>query len=174
MRKDAENNRLRLIEAASLLMQERGADVPMEMIARRAGLTRGTLYRNFDDRNAMYSAVLEHNLEELRQRIAKEEKDPLAFIRRLTEMMVSYDRFMVSLSQFDREFVAANHARIVEVVEAPLLFAKQRKLLRPDITSDDVVVACRMLASHWRLDGAEDPMAVLDRRLPLLIRGIGM
>ena len=41
MRKDADRNRDRLIAAAREVMRAEGSDVPMEVIAERAGLTRG-------------------------------------------------------------------------------------------------------------------------------------
>ncbi len=50
LRKDAERNRQKLIVAASEMMRNKGGDVPMEVIAERASLTRGTLYRNFAHR----------------------------------------------------------------------------------------------------------------------------
>ena len=62
MRKDAERNRQKLIDAASEIMRSEGGDVPMELIAERANLTRGTLYRNFPHRQAMYEAVLQNDL----------------------------------------------------------------------------------------------------------------
>ena len=43
MRKDAERNRQKLIDAASEIMRNEGGDAPMELTAERANLTRGTL-----------------------------------------------------------------------------------------------------------------------------------
>lgn len=57
LRADARRNRVRLVEAAAALFVERGADVPMEEIARRAGVGVGTLYRRFPDRDALVRAV---------------------------------------------------------------------------------------------------------------------
>lgn len=45
------------------MMRSEGTDVPMEAIAERAQLTRGTLYRNFPHRQTMYEAVLVQELE---------------------------------------------------------------------------------------------------------------
>ena len=72
MRKDAEQNRDRLIAAAREMMRGQGDDVPMEVIAERAGVSRPTLYRNFSDRQAMYEAVLERDLQALTAVIAAE------------------------------------------------------------------------------------------------------
>jgi AcrR family transcriptional regulator len=57
LRADARRNRGQLVEAAGALFAERGPDVPMEEIARRAGVGVGTLYRRFPDRDALVRAV---------------------------------------------------------------------------------------------------------------------
>jgi AcrR family transcriptional regulator len=46
-RADAQRNRRRLLEAAAELFRERGLEVSVAEIARRAGVGRGTLFRNF-------------------------------------------------------------------------------------------------------------------------------
>lgn len=173
MRKDAERNRRKLIEAASATMREGGGDVPMELIAERAGLTRGTLYRNFPHRQAMYEAVLENDLAELMARIAEDgEADPFAFIRRMTELMSVYDKFLVALSDMDDYDFAANQARMVGVLQGPLDRAKARGALHPRLTGEDILLACRMLASPLHLDGEMERREALDRRLALMLQGL--
>ena len=54
-RRDAQDNRDRLIAAAREVFAESGFDVPLDAIARRAGVGRATLYRNFSDRYALGS-----------------------------------------------------------------------------------------------------------------------
>ena len=44
--------------AAAELFDERGVDVPLEEIARRAGVSIGTLYNHFPNRGALLDAVL--------------------------------------------------------------------------------------------------------------------
>ncbi len=47
LRADARQNRARLITAATEAFAEKGADAPLEDVARRAGVGIGTLYRHF-------------------------------------------------------------------------------------------------------------------------------
>ncbi|MDF2706888.1 MAG: transcriptional regulator, TetR family [Nonomuraea muscovyensis] len=59
MRKDAVHNRERLLRAARQLFADRGLDVPLEEIARSAGVSIGTLYNRFPTRGALVEAVFE-------------------------------------------------------------------------------------------------------------------
>jgi len=57
LRADARRNRDQILVAAREIFAERGADVAMEEIARRASVGVGTLYRRFADREALIRAV---------------------------------------------------------------------------------------------------------------------
>ena len=57
LRADARQNRARLIAAATEAFAEKGADAPLEDIARRAGVGIGTLYRHFPSRLDLQAAV---------------------------------------------------------------------------------------------------------------------
>ena len=57
LRADARQNRARLISAATAAFAEKGADAPLEDIARRAGVGIGTLYRHFPNRLDLQAAV---------------------------------------------------------------------------------------------------------------------
>lgn len=171
MRKDAERNRERLVVAASEMMRAEGGDVPMELIAERAGVTRPTLYRNFPDRQAMYEAVLERDLDHLAADVAADD-DPLAFLRRTAEMMRVYDKFLASLVDMPDYDAAKNQRRMALILASPLADAQRRGVLHSDLTPEDVLVACRMLASHWKLDDEADFERVFERRFALLARGL--
>lgn len=56
-RGDARDNRERLLEAAGELIAERGLDVPLYLVARRAGVGNGTLHRHFPDREALLAGL---------------------------------------------------------------------------------------------------------------------
>lgn len=68
LRADAARNRERLLAAAAAAFAERGAEVPLEDIARSAGVGIGTLYRHFPTRDALVEAVYRHEVEVLCQR----------------------------------------------------------------------------------------------------------
>lgn len=173
MRKDAARNRDCLIDAASAVMRAEGSDVPMEVIAERAGLTRGTLYRNFPHRQAMYEAVLERDLENMTSLIAAEQHDdPMAFIRHMAELMMIYDKFLVQLADMADYDAETNETRMTGVLAPYLASAQESGLLRLDLTGSDILVACRMLASHWKLDAQADFKTAFNQRLSLLLRGL--
>ncbi|MCQ8195040.1 TetR/AcrR family transcriptional regulator [Streptomyces rugosispiralis] len=58
MRADAQRNAEKLRAAAAELFQERGLKVPLEEIARRAGVSHGTLYNLFGTREALIDEVV--------------------------------------------------------------------------------------------------------------------
>src|SRR5580658_4297130 len=64
-RADSLRNREQLIAAAKVAFTERGAEVPLEDIARQAGLGIGTLYRHFPSRGALLAAVYSREVEQL-------------------------------------------------------------------------------------------------------------
>lgn len=65
MRADAVRNVQALIEAASELFAEQGLDVPLDEVARRAGVGNATLYRNFPTRADLIVAVYAEEVAEL-------------------------------------------------------------------------------------------------------------
>jgi AcrR family transcriptional regulator len=59
-RADAARNRKRILEAATMLVAERGIEqVSMDDVARAAGVGTGTLYRRFGDRAGLAHALLD-------------------------------------------------------------------------------------------------------------------
>jgi AcrR family transcriptional regulator len=64
-RADARRNRARVLEAARAAFAAEGLSVPLDEIARRAGVGAGTVYRHFPSKEALYEAVLRDGLEQL-------------------------------------------------------------------------------------------------------------
>lgn len=56
-RKDAQRNLQRVLEAAHELVAEQGVEVTIEMVARRAGVGIGTVYRRFPSKEQLIAAV---------------------------------------------------------------------------------------------------------------------
>jgi AcrR family transcriptional regulator len=65
LRADAQRNRDRLVETALDAFTNEGANVPLESIAKRAGVGIGTLYRHFPTREALVEAVYRNELAKL-------------------------------------------------------------------------------------------------------------
>ncbi|MEV0973257.1 TetR/AcrR family transcriptional regulator [Microtetraspora glauca] len=93
LRADARRNRDLIVAAARELLVEQGADVPLEDVARRAGVGIGTLYRRFPDRDALLRAVFEEGLRrmaDLAETAWREEPDAwhalCRFLRACTEL----------------------------------------------------------------------------------------
>jgi len=62
LRADAARNREKLLTAATELFAERGLDVPMEHIARRAEVSIGTLYKHFPTRDDFVASIFPQRL----------------------------------------------------------------------------------------------------------------
>ena len=173
MRQDAQRNRDKLITAASEIMRTGGGEMPMEAICERANLTRGTLYRNFPHRQAIYEAVLERDLENFSTLVADEPDEPYAFIRHMAELMMVYSRFLDQLVDMADYDAAKNQQRMADALAGPLAHAQRLGLLRADLTGADILMACRMLAAHWKLDEQPDFESAFKTRLSLITRGLG-
>jgi AcrR family transcriptional regulator len=65
LRADARRNRERLLEVAVRAFSEESADVPLDAIARDAGVGIGTLYRHFPTREALVEAAYRTELDRL-------------------------------------------------------------------------------------------------------------
>ncbi len=59
LRRDAEVNLARILEAAHLVFAEQGYDASMETIAERADVGVGTLYRRFPNKSELFEAVVD-------------------------------------------------------------------------------------------------------------------
>lgn len=59
LRADAARNRARVLEVAYELFAEKGIAVPIDEIARRAGVGPGTVYRHFPTKESLFEAVIE-------------------------------------------------------------------------------------------------------------------
>ncbi|MDV7134779.1 TetR/AcrR family transcriptional regulator [Williamsia muralis] len=65
LRRDAAENRRRLLDAAATVFSERGLDAGVEEIARVAGVGMGTLYRRFPTKDALISELVRQLLVDL-------------------------------------------------------------------------------------------------------------
>ncbi|HCX85723.1 MAG TPA: TetR family transcriptional regulator [Micrococcales bacterium] len=60
--RDAERTRARLLEAAAAAIGEKGPEVSLDLVARRAGVSKGGLLHHFPSRDALLEALMRHLL----------------------------------------------------------------------------------------------------------------
>jgi AcrR family transcriptional regulator len=176
-RRDAQENRRRILMAAREVFSEDGFDAPLDAIARRAGVGRATLYRNFADRYALGSAIFEHNLEVLEALARAERGRPGAFralLSELIEQQVACHALVPALltgpSAPDLQALAL---RVTKLLRAPLKRAQDDGEIRVDLTATDVLGVLAMLSAVMiGAVTAEERRARTGRALELLFGGL--
>jgi len=95
LRADARRNRARVLAAAQEAFATEGLAVPLDEIARRAGVGAGTVYRHFPTKEALFEAVVADRLTRLAAdaRTALADEDPgAAFYGFLTVLLADAQR----------------------------------------------------------------------------------
>ncbi|WP_246851924.1 TetR/AcrR family transcriptional regulator [Patulibacter sp. SYSU D01012] len=146
-RSDAVRNRRRVVEAATEVFGERGLDAPVPEIARRAGVGKGTVYRNFPTKEQLAAAVAVANLERyeaiLRETLAAASaEDAVAALFGAAAEHLSRDRVLgqsVGAVADDPEVLGCQ-ARIEELIAEALRRGQAAGVVRDDVTADDVKV----------------------------------
>ena len=161
MRADARRNRAQILAAAEQAFSEEGLGVPVDEIARRAGVGAGTLYRHFPTKEALFEAVVVQHMELLaaEARAALDADSPAAalfgFISRLATEGRTKRNLVDALTGagIDIKAVAAGPKADFEQAFAALLVkAQQAGEVRPDLTVADlfglVMGTCTMADDH--------------------------
>ncbi|MEU2358141.1 helix-turn-helix domain-containing protein [Streptomyces misionensis] len=153
-RADALRNRERIVTAAREMFVEHGPDVPLDEIARRAGVGNATLYRNFPDRDALVREVVCSVMDrtaEAAERALAETGDAFTalehFVHTAADERISALCPMVS-STFDRYHpdLEASRERVESLVEEVMGRAVTAGQLRPDVGAFDLLVAVAQLS----------------------------
>jgi AcrR family transcriptional regulator len=155
LRRDAERNRQRILEAARVVFAERGLGATLDEIAHAAGVGVGTVYRRYPDKEELIDALFEQSINRIAA-LAEEgiaNPDPWAglvgfFERALEEQ--ARDRGLKELLLSDahgRERVALGRARIAPRVQALVARAQASGDLRPDIAATDLPLIQLMLGA---------------------------
>lgn len=159
VRADARRNLAKIVEAAASVMAERGTGAPMELIARRAGVGVGTLYRRFPDREALVAAVAEHyvgSLAEALDRAAAEAPDAWQGVRAFALWAADPGRgaLAAALAELpggtyeDQAGFTRARARWLERLDALVRRAQADGVMRGDVGAADVVAALNLFACH--------------------------
>jgi AcrR family transcriptional regulator len=167
LRRDAERNRRRILEAARAAFAEDGLSVTLDEIARRAGVGVGTIYRRFPDKEQLIDALFETRMNEF---AAEAEAALLAddawtglvrFLERATEQHACDRGFKeVALSGahgLDR--VARARQLMFPLVSRLVARAQADGSLRPDVDPTDMPLLQLMLGSLSECTRDVDPEA---------------
>ncbi|MEV6809822.1 helix-turn-helix domain-containing protein [Streptomyces sp. NPDC051132] len=153
-RADALRNRERIVTAAREMFVEHGPDVPLDEIARRAGVGNATVYRNFPDRDALVRevvcSVMDRTAEAAELALAETGDAFTAlehFAHAAADERISALCPMVS-STFDKHHpdLEAARERVEQLVEEIMARAKAAGQLRPDVDVGDLMIAVAQLS----------------------------
>ncbi|CAN3985081.1 TetR/AcrR family transcriptional regulator [Kitasatospora purpeofusca] len=179
-RSDARRNRARVLAAAGEEFAERGTDVPLGDIARRAGVGAGTVYRHFPSKNALVEAVFAQQLAELvavwERRTARSAPTE-ALIGLLLDVVGSSGRraslceVVAGDTSWPRPLLTVAVGRFHRLLAALLDAAQRAGGVRPDLGPDDVVAltlgcAAMLTAHHDRAAGLRLVRLTLDGLRP--------
>ncbi|GAA5061499.1 TetR/AcrR family transcriptional regulator [Nocardia callitridis] len=154
LRRDAARNREKLLRHAADVFTEDGLDGSLEEIARRAGVSIGTLYNHFPHRDALIGALLPQRIaamDELAARAAAEPDPWRGFATFIAELLVQF-----SVDRALMEVIAGGHPAATQLADAchrgmtnlagVLTRARAAGAVRPDATDQDVIALIAALA----------------------------
>jgi AcrR family transcriptional regulator len=177
LRRDAAQNRERLLRAAFDLFAEQGPEVGVNEIARRAGVGPGTLYRRFPTKEALvdelYEVVLDEMLAAIRQSLAGDVPGEALeqCLRRLGEIMAAHRGCLARLFAARPAGAADRAPEWWAAVEAMLVQAKSAGRVRPQIAIPDVRLCLISLRCVVEETVADTP-DLWRRHLDLLLAGL--
>lgn len=175
MRKDAQARRDRLIAAAADLFEQHGYGVALEMVAERAGVGRGTLYRNFADRNAMIVAVLETRLDELTTFVRENTNSATLFVDfvRLQGVVAAFHgKALVGSEAGDLDQVITSLRQRADALLGQVLnHAATSGSVAAHISVTDMRIVTRMLIAAATIPGIDNKIA-LERALDIVLPGL--
>ena len=179
-RADALRNRERIVTAAREMFTEFGPYVPLDDIARRAGVGNATVYRHFPDRDALVREVVCSVLDRTvraGQAALAEAGDAFAalerFVHASADERISALCPMVS-SAFDQHHpdLEAARERVERIIEELMDRAKAAGQLRHDVGVGDVMIAVAQLSRPPAGTACPSADRFLHRHLQLLLDGL--
>jgi AcrR family transcriptional regulator len=139
LRADAQRNLDRVLDAAAACFAERGCDVSVDEIARRAGVGHGTVFRRFPTKDALIEAVVGEQIEQVRlvaEDAVGERGGFERFLRRAAEAYALNRGLIEGIKRCEGslrvETLLASLRRLVERAQAD-------GELRRDVTAEDVM-----------------------------------
>jgi AcrR family transcriptional regulator len=168
LRADAVRNRGRILEAAEVVFAAEGIEAPVDVIAEKAGVGVGTLYRHFPTKEKLCEAILLDRLRELTDeaRAQAAASDPAAaffgFLEHFVELGASKRDLIAAVmgAGVDFEESAAPVKEDLRAAVGVLLSrAQEVGAVRPDVSSAAVV---SLIGATCQAAGHTDDAPALD------------
>jgi AcrR family transcriptional regulator len=156
----------------------RAVDVPLSLIAKKAGVGQGTFYRNFPNRESLVLEVYHHEVRLLTDAATEllKTRAPDQALREWMDQLARFAVAKVGLSEAMRQIVGTTdgpaqpgYALVVEAIEALLAANHQAGTIRPGMTVDDFILA---IAGLWQINARGDWQAQSARLLDLVMDGL--
>lgn len=175
VRRDVARNRERLLAAARTVVAQSGPEVPLDEIARAAGVSRTTLHRHFVDREALAAAVLRENVEaiEARARELDSQADGAARLFRHVLDVQSSTPWLAHMAARKQDRALGQLADRTKAAFAPLMAqARESGAAHPGVTAEDVLLALPMMMAALAVDRRSGGSDDLARARLILHRGL--
>lgn len=167
-------NRARIVAAAEVEFRASGATVPLDRVAQRAGVGRGTLYRHFPDRLALIAAVYTARVEALEEHVATLPRARLLehLVAEIGAQQVAAPGLFTAAHAADDPTVLAIERRAGDLLDRALSEARQDGRVRDDVTADDLRLLFAMTEGVLAAGTTDDPARAARRALTLGLRGM--
>lgn len=175
-RRDAVRNRQTLTVAAAEVFREHGAEASLDLVAKRAHLGRGTLYRHFTDRGALLAALIEQRLELLDGFATEHTGEDLleqlvveicGLLQDLPGLMAVARRFESARAQIDH--VTERTGRLLQMA---LARGQRDGVLREELTLDDIYAVIAMVDGTILQAAGSAVPDLVDRAMSLSLRSL--
>jgi AcrR family transcriptional regulator len=179
-RADALRNRERIVSAAREMFVEFGPDVPLDEIARRAGVGNATLYRHFPDRATLVREVVLSVMSrttEQADRAAAEEADPFAALRRFVhqaadERIGALCPMLSGAFDHDHPDLHAGREHLEDAVRGLVEAAQSAGRMRTDVAVGDLMIALSQLTRPLPGTACPNMDRFVHRHLQLFLDGL--
>ncbi len=177
MRKDALENRQRVLEAADAMFREHGIEVTVGEIAAAAQVGRGTLFRNFPSKDALIAAVLAVRFGEVldfgRELLVHDPDDAEVTFTFVAGLVQRQEENRSLLQAVDEELMhrepelQRTHVALLELFGALLARGKRAGAIRPEATPTDLLMLIKGLCMLSPIGQPLPPEAIV-RHLDLV------
>ncbi|MEV4503380.1 TetR/AcrR family transcriptional regulator [Streptomyces klenkii] len=176
-RSDARRNRERILEAAVAELTC-CPNAPLSVIARKAGVGQGTLYRNFPNREALVLEIYRYEMQQVAEAAAQllETREPARALREWMDRLARFAMTKAGLADAIRMAVGGpggpakpGHTPVTDAAGLLLRANEEAGTIRPGVTPDDFLLA---IAGLWQIDPRSDWQPRVTRLMDLVMDGL--